>query len=238
MAALDLKQKSMIKRIVDGDENLKVFHGHINCKNIRNLLNEILINGRWTSKVIGIKGEVFIFFHNKLKENYTSRSKLVNPLFQSLSMMDVIGIESSFTLDEVKSAIWDGGSEKAPGPDGFTFKFLKKYWCTIMDDMRRFVRHFEDNGVLPRGCNTSFITLTAKIKDPLSLNDFLPTSLIGFLNKIITKVLATRMKFFIGGVTPKIHKTKKGKEKPQDKKATRRAWGMTQRVRADFRFAG
>ncbi|KAB5556089.1 hypothetical protein DKX38_006998 [Salix brachista] len=44
-------------------------------------------------------------------------------------------LESSFTLEEVKAAIWECDSSKAPGPDGIDFFFLKKAWETIGDDI-------------------------------------------------------------------------------------------------------
>nr|GEU71853.1 RNA-directed DNA polymerase, eukaryota, reverse transcriptase zinc-binding domain protein [Tanacetum cinerariifolium] len=37
-------------------------------------------------------------------------------------------LERQVTLEEIKEAIWDCGSSKAPGPDGYTFAFVKKFW--------------------------------------------------------------------------------------------------------------
>ncbi|KAJ9546688.1 hypothetical protein OSB04_019231 [Centaurea solstitialis] len=44
------------------------------------------------------------------------------------------------------------------------------------------------------GCNSSFLTLIQKASNPLGLHDFLSISLIGILYKIISKVLAERLK--------------------------------------------
>lgn len=115
-------------------------------------------------------------------------------------MMDAIRLESPISREEVKNAVWASGNDKAPGPDGFTFKFIKKYWDTISKDIIRFVRHFEDHGILSLGSNSSFITLASKIKDPLTLSDYRPISLIGCLYKISTKILSRRLKSVIGGV--------------------------------------
>lgn len=64
----------------------------------------------------------------------------------------------------------------------------------------RFVKHFEKHCTLARGCNSSFITLAPKVKDPSSLADYRPISLIGCMNKIISKILASRMKKVIGKI--------------------------------------
>nr|KAJ0206565.1 hypothetical protein LSAT_V11C500248820 [Lactuca sativa] len=105
--------------------------------------------------------------------------------------------DSSGTSEGCNLGLW---KQKSPGPDGFTFKFFKKYWDILKYDVMNFVRHFKEFGSLARGCNSSFVTLAPKIKDPLSLNDFRPIRLIGCLNKIISKVLSNRTKLVIGGI--------------------------------------
>ncbi|GKB58706.1 cytochrome P450, partial [Tanacetum coccineum] len=74
-----------------------------------------------------------------------------------------------FTSSKIKDAIWDCEGEKAPGPDGFTFKFIKKYWYLLESDIISYVKHFELSGHTPRGCNSSFITLVLKLEDPIVL---------------------------------------------------------------------
>ena len=44
--------------------------------------------------------------------------------------------------DASTRAVWDCGSTKAPGPDGFTFGFLKRYWDLVASDVEAFVHHF------------------------------------------------------------------------------------------------
>lgn len=107
-------------------------------------------------------------------------------------------MEGDISADEVKRAVWDCGNDKAPGPDGFTFKFLKKYWEVLKGGIMAYINHFEKWGRLSRGCNSSSITLAAKIKDLLSLSDYRPISLIGSLYKIIAKILASRIRMVMG----------------------------------------
>ena len=42
--------------------------------------------------------------------------------------------------------------------------------------------------------STSFIALISKVSDPVLLNDYRPISLIGCMYKIVTKILANRLK--------------------------------------------
>ena len=191
---LDLKQKSRIRWMIDGDENSKFFHGLINCKNRKNRMKGLMINGRWTTSMEEIKAETQRFFGEKFKETRTVRPKLVSTLFRALPMMDAIRLEAPFSVEEIKEAVWACGGERAPGPDGYTFKFLKTFWETIKGDIINYVRHFEDNGHIANGCNSSFITLVPKCKDPLSLGDYRPVNLIGCMYKIVAKILAGRLK--------------------------------------------
>ena len=62
------------------------------------------------------------------------------------------------------------------------------------------VNEFFISGSFLRGCNSSFISLIPKSSDPIGLNDFRPISLIGCYYKIISKMLADRIKRVIGKV--------------------------------------
>nr|GFC62776.1 RNA-directed DNA polymerase, eukaryota, reverse transcriptase zinc-binding domain protein [Tanacetum cinerariifolium] len=81
-------------------------------------------------------------------------------------------LECIVTYKEVKRADWDCGTNKSPGPDGFSFKFYRKYWTTIDDDVFQAVRGFFKNGYFPRGCNSSFISFIPKIQDAKFVKDF------------------------------------------------------------------
>nr|GEU80764.1 hypothetical protein [Tanacetum cinerariifolium] len=71
-------------------------------------------------------------------------------------------LERRISSDEIRKAMWDCGSDKAPGPDGFTFQFLKRYWDLFKDDIELFVSDFFSTARLPPGTNSSFITLIPK----------------------------------------------------------------------------
>nr|GEV98806.1 putative RNA-directed DNA polymerase, eukaryota, reverse transcriptase zinc-binding domain protein [Tanacetum cinerariifolium] len=64
--------------------------------------------------------------------------------------------------EEVKNAVWDYGSSKVPGPDGFSFAFVKKYWDDMKVDILEFVNIFLDTGFLPHVSNSSFFTFIPK----------------------------------------------------------------------------
>jgi len=48
--------------------------------------------------------------------------------------------------------------------------------------------------------NSIFIVLILKVDSPQRLNDFIPISLVGSMYKILSKVLANRLRFIMGSV--------------------------------------
>ncbi|KAJ9536499.1 hypothetical protein OSB04_un000336 [Centaurea solstitialis] len=64
----------------------------------------------------------------------------------------------------------------------------------------RFFDWFWEEESISGGCNASFLTLILKSRNPFGLNDFRPICLIVILYKILSKVLAERMKRVIRGV--------------------------------------
>nr|GEY07116.1 transposon TX1 uncharacterized [Tanacetum cinerariifolium] len=83
---------------------------------------------------------------------------------------------------------------------GFSFKFIKKNWDILKDDIISYVQEFDNSAYILRGCNSSFITLILKIDDSLSKGDYRPVSLIGCQYKIIAKVLANHLALVIPSV--------------------------------------
>lgn len=116
--------------------------------------------------------------------------------FKKLSINDRSILEAAITLEEVKTTVWKRGADKAPSPMHLHFHSSKK-WETIGGDIFFAIKELEKTEKIEKECNSLFIILVPKITYPYIQDDFRP---IGFVYKIISKVLAKRLKVVIDKV--------------------------------------
>lgn len=63
-------------------------------------------------------------------------------------------LEKEVSMVELKNAVWDCNVSKSPGPDdGFNFKFYRKEWSFICNDMLDIVSEFFRTERLQEGVN-------------------------------------------------------------------------------------
>jgi len=99
-----------------------------------------------------------------------------------------------FTADEVRRALVNIGDLKAPGPDGMLAIFYKKFWDIIGDQIVMEVLGVLNGGPVPSEWNETTIVLIPKVNRPEQVKDLRPISLYNVLYKIVSKVLANRLK--------------------------------------------
>ncbi|GKV27815.1 hypothetical protein SLEP1_g36939 [Rubroshorea leprosula] len=59
---------------------------------------------------------------------------------------------ATFMEKEIKEAVWSCNGDKSPGPDGLNFKFIKRMWLVMKEEICRFIEEFHSNGKLIKGC--------------------------------------------------------------------------------------
>ncbi|GKD03186.1 RNA-directed DNA polymerase, eukaryota [Tanacetum coccineum] len=199
-----MAQKAKIKWSIEGDENTSFYHGVLNKK--RNQLNirGIMVEGAWADNPQRVKNKFFHHFRKRFDKPDVSRACLVMNYSKTLSFDQQVELELEVSKEEVKRAVWDCGTDKSPGPDGFTFGFYRRFWKVIENDVFEAVKHFFTHGDIPNGCNSSFISLIPKIPDANVVKDFRPISLIGSLYKIIAKILANRLVVVLGDIVNEV----------------------------------
>jgi hypothetical protein len=99
-----------------------------------------------------------------------------------------------FTMGEVEAALNHMGPLKSPGPDGFSACFYQNSWPTVKVEVCQAVLGFLNHDIFDVDLNSTHIALVPKIKNPSRVTDYRPISLCNVLYKLISKVLANRLK--------------------------------------------
>ncbi|KAJ0575381.1 putative RNA-directed DNA polymerase [Helianthus annuus] len=196
----DLKQKARLKWVKLGDENTAFFHKIINFNKARNRVNGLLIGGVWVSEPTAIKEEFRKWFKKQFSEPIRRRPSFADSGLPKISNEQATALVSCFSYDEIWSALKDCDGGKAPGPDGFTIKFYKRFWEHIKPAILAMLTDFHATGEISFGCNPSFVALIPKVSDPQNFGDYRPISLISSMYKILSKILSNRLKRVMDGV--------------------------------------
>lgn len=104
------------------------------------------------------------------------------------------GLMKSVSEEEVKAAVFSMHPEKASGVDGFNTGFFQAFWQVVGADVIKFCQEFFETGEMQTGCNRTLICLIPKVKKPRLMTELRPISLCDVLVKIVSKVLANRIK--------------------------------------------
>uniref|UniRef100_A0A8C5QG16 Reverse transcriptase domain-containing protein n=1 Tax=Leptobrachium leishanense TaxID=445787 RepID=A0A8C5QG16_9ANUR len=110
-------------------------------------------------------------------------------------------IEAPITDEELRMAITDTPTGKAPGPDGLSLLYYKKLLETLIPQWLSAFNSLTQGGCLHPATLTATVTLLPKPgKDLDQCSDYRPISLLNQDVKLFAKVLATRLKPFIPGL--------------------------------------
>jgi len=96
--------------------------------------------------------------------------------------------------EEVSEVIKEMQSGKTLGPNGFNVDFFKAYWNTVKQDILEVVEDSRRNKKVLKALNASFIALIPKKENAMTPDGFKPISLCNVVYKIISKVIANRLK--------------------------------------------
>ncbi|KAL0013776.1 hypothetical protein SO802_000845 [Lithocarpus litseifolius] len=110
-------------------------------------------------------------------------------------MLEVLS--SEYNAEEIKAAMFQMGPTKAPGLDGMNALFFQKFWHFVGNDVIAIVLDFLNSGTMLPVINYTHIVLIPKIKVPKRMYDYRSISLCNVIYKIISKVLANRLKLIL-----------------------------------------
>ena len=96
--------------------------------------------------------------------------------------------------EEILLAVNELAGDKASGSDGFSMTFFHNCWRVVESDVLAVFEEFYHYSKFEKYLNATFIALIPKKNDVSNIRDFRLISLVGRLYKILSKVLANRLK--------------------------------------------
>jgi hypothetical protein len=92
--------------------------------------------------------------------------------------------------------------DKASRPDGFTARFYQNNWDIIKSDLTKLIRKSQNCSKIGGGTNSSFLALIPKEKGEVNFGRFRPISLCNTSYKILTKIIANKIKKILPAIIP------------------------------------
>lgn len=80
----------------------------------------------------------------------------------------------------------------------FTFKFAQSFWLELKRELLNLFNQCFESAEFDHRFSSSFIPLIPKVACSVGRNDFRPISLLGWVHKLVTLVLAARLKKLMG----------------------------------------
>lgn len=190
----DIAQKNKNKWCLEGDENTALYHRVLNKKKHKGGVKGIEVDGMWETKPLKVKEHFKKYYEDIFKKDVECNWRQELGETNRITDLEKADLEKDFEEKEIKEAIWGCGRNKSPGPDGFTIEFFKTHWEIVKSDLVVAYNEFNKRPKIPKGTNSAFITLIPKVNNPSQVKDFRPISLISSVYKILSKLLANRLK--------------------------------------------
>jgi hypothetical protein len=112
----------------------------------------------------------------------------------AISEEDSLLLDNPCTLQEILVALKSFSKDKSPGPDGWTVEFYLHFFDLVGPDLLELVEDTRLSGKVVGALNSTFLTLIPKSASPTTFGDYRPISLCNLCYKLISKIIATRIK--------------------------------------------
>ncbi|KAL8115005.1 hypothetical protein AgCh_021723 [Apium graveolens] len=185
----------------NGDNNTRFFHKFATTRQKHNRIQRIKdANGDWQDTEEGIQNTITRYFENIFLESDEGEQMSDSIRFNQITDEQRDELMQELTEEEVKEAVFAMQPEKSPGIDGLNPCFFQTYWNVVCKDVFEFCRQFFEHGSLPDEVNRTLVCLIPKVKCPKQVADLRPISLCNVVMRILSKVLANRLKPCLGSI--------------------------------------
>eukprot|EP00253_Pinus_taeda_P011878 PITA_11878 len=199
------KQKSRIQWLREGEQNTKFFHrSALDYRSANKILEIKNKEGEPLKNHHDISALLREHFNSIAQEPHLDREEAIKELLKaipkSINSDQNWALCREITLGEVEEAVNSMPNDKAPGPDGFTINFYKACWHIVKQEVWDVVEDSRKSGSTLKSINSTFIVLIPKGEEANTPEKFRPIALCNVIYKIISKVIANRLKPILPGI--------------------------------------
>jgi hypothetical protein len=131
---IKIKQRARIKWLQLGDVNMKFFHLGAAHRKQNNRIQSLQTEEGLATSPSELEEAMNSFFTTLVGTDVPSTNQF-NWDELNLPVPDLSELAKPFTLEEVKAALFDTPTDRAPGPDSFSVGFFRTSWEVIKEDL-------------------------------------------------------------------------------------------------------
>jgi hypothetical protein len=147
-------------------------------------------------------------------EDFLGEEICEHPLVKNskLSDLEKLGLDADLTLDELTKVLSESNLRSAPGIDGFSNKFISRFWNILKYPFFKCCCESLADGTLIDSFSTAQIKIIPKKGDTSKIKNWRPISLLSNFYKILSRAINNRLKTVINSV---LSRAQKGFTKPR-----------------------
>jgi len=180
-----------------------LFHKCANGKKRKTAIKSLEEGGRVITDPKELRQHIDSYYKKLFGREQTEDIHLMEDVWQEHQKVSIEENEElikPFTWEELDLAMKETKNNTAPGLDGLSVEFLKKFWPLIRPLIKEMLDDLHQGSFDLRRLNYRVIILLPKLKLPNNIKQFRPICLLNVIYKIITKVLTLRLSKIAGRI--------------------------------------
>ncbi|GAU16642.1 hypothetical protein TSUD_325920 [Trifolium subterraneum] len=189
------KQRAKMHWLQEGDMNTRFFHMSATARSKKKKVSKLIAdNGTEVHTQEELCEVAKSYFDTLFKPRDGDYDPVLNLIQPRVTDNDNVFLTAPIIKVEIQQALFQMHPDKSPGPDGFNPAFYQRFWEQCSEDIFSAASNWLERGYFPTSLNETNICLIPKCDNPTSMKDLRPISLRNVLYKMISKVLANRLK--------------------------------------------